>query len=74
MSFPHPANRHEPDAYETWQGRGAVALLERDDARFAMLLERIGPDKPYEAVPADEAMAIAGSLVRRLAVPAPPHP
>src|SRR4051812_9131629 len=26
VSFPHPANLYEPDAYETWQGHGAVAL------------------------------------------------
>ncbi|GAA5012691.1 hypothetical protein GCM10023317_50180 [Actinopolymorpha pittospori] len=71
VSFPHPANLYEPDAYETWQGHGAVALLERDDTRFAMLLERIGPSKPYEVLPVDEAMAVAGALVRRLAVPAP---
>ncbi|MDJ1136104.1 aminoglycoside phosphotransferase family protein [Streptomyces iconiensis] len=40
VSFPHPGNVHEPDAFAVWGGRGAVLLYERDDDRFAMLLER----------------------------------
>lgn len=40
VSFPHPGNVHEPDAFTAWNGRGAVRLHERDDERFAMLLER----------------------------------
>ncbi|MEU2674529.1 aminoglycoside phosphotransferase family protein [Streptomyces sp. NPDC007164] len=40
VSFPHPGNVHEPDAFAAWGGRGAVRLHERDDERFAMLLER----------------------------------
>ncbi|WP_431047889.1 hypothetical protein ACQUSR_28125 [Streptomyces sp. P1-3] len=41
MSFPHPGNVREPDAFAAWGGRGAVLLYERDDERFAMLLERV---------------------------------
>ncbi|WP_344291865.1 aminoglycoside phosphotransferase family protein [Actinopolymorpha rutila] len=73
VSCPHPANVHEPDAYETWAGHGAVQVWERDDERFAMLLERVGPDRPYEVLPVDDAVRVAGVLVRRLAVPAPPQ-
>jgi hypothetical protein len=73
VSFPHPGNVHEPDAYATWHGHGAVALWERDDARFAMLLERAGPDRPVDAVTVDEAIKIAARLVRQLTVPAPSH-
>ncbi|MGI5339619.1 aminoglycoside phosphotransferase family protein [Streptomyces sp. CA-181903] len=72
VSFPHPGNVHEPDAFAVWAGRGAVRLLERDDARFAMLLERAGSDSLAELPDAEEAMAAAGRLARRLAVPAPP--
>ncbi|WP_197681800.1 aminoglycoside phosphotransferase family protein [Actinopolymorpha singaporensis] len=72
VSYPHPANVHEPEAYQTWAGRGAVQLWERDDERFAMLLERAGPERPYEVQPVDEAIRVAGGLVRRLAIPAPP--
>src|SRR5580693_1640103 len=42
VSCPHPGNVHEPDAFAAWAGRGAVRLLERDDLRYAMLLERAG--------------------------------
>ncbi|MFD2082617.1 streptomycin 6-kinase [Actinopolymorpha cephalotaxi] len=73
VSHPHPANAHEPDAYRTWAGHGAVLLWERDDECLAMLLERVGPERPYEVLPVDEAIRLAGVLVRRLAVPAPPR-
>lgn len=43
VSFPHPGNVHEPDAFAAWGGRGAVLLHERDDARFAMLCGRTLP-------------------------------
>ncbi|MFF1708866.1 aminoglycoside phosphotransferase family protein [Streptomyces sp. NPDC058268] len=83
ISFPHPGNVHEPDAFTVWAGRGAVRLYERDDARFAMLLERAGAPSAPSADPehsahslasvedTDEAVAVAGRLARRLAVPAP---
>ncbi|WKX69397.1 aminoglycoside phosphotransferase family protein [Streptomyces sp. XD-27] len=41
VSFPHPGNVREPDAFAAWGGRGAVLLYERDDECFAMLLERV---------------------------------
>lgn len=68
LSFPHQRNVAEPVVLAAWAGRGAVRLLERDDDRFAMLLERLRqlphlPDNPFTAV---------GRLARRLAVPAPP--
>lgn len=73
ISFPHPANALEPDAYAAWRGHGAVKLWERDDDAFAMLLERIGPGMLADTDDIAEAVAIVGSLVRRLAVPAPPY-
>ncbi|MCX4533235.1 aminoglycoside phosphotransferase family protein [Streptomyces sp. NBC_01669] len=72
VSFPHPGNIHEPDAFAVWRGRGAVALYERDDERFAMLLERAGPDTLAGLDDLDAAVTAAGRVVRRLAVPAPP--
>lgn len=71
VSFPHPGNDHEPDAFVAWGGRGAVSLYERDDARYAMLLERASPVTLDEAVDGDEVVTIAARLGRRLAVPAP---
>jgi len=74
VSFPHPGNVHEPDAFAAWAGRGAVLLHERDDARFAMLLERAHPaslaEQPERRL--EEVLRIAGRLSHRLAVPAPP--
>lgn len=79
VSFPHPANVHEPDAYAAWRGVGAVMLWERDDAKYAMLLEQAGPGRLSDTCSLadprrtlDEAVAVAGALSRRLAVAAPP--
>ncbi|MGW5640983.1 aminoglycoside phosphotransferase family protein [Streptomyces sp. NPDC003832] len=72
VSFPHPGNVHEPDAFVAWGGRGAVLLHERDDERFAMLLERVSSSTLAEVEDGDELVTVAGRLNRRLAVPAPP--
>ncbi|WP_062205566.1 aminoglycoside phosphotransferase family protein [Streptomyces sp. NBRC 109706] len=72
VSFPHPGNVHEPDAFAAWAGRGAVRLYERDDARFGMLLERAEPTTLATLSDGDEVVRIAGRLGRRLAVAAPP--
>ncbi|HWD83496.1 MAG TPA: aminoglycoside phosphotransferase family protein [Kribbella sp.] len=69
VSFPHPGNVHEPDAFEAWGGQGAVKLYERDDARYAMLLERVHPTTLMEHN--EDVVAIAGELHRRLRIPAP---
>lgn len=72
VSFPHPGNVHEPDAFTVWGGHGAVLLHERDDARYAMLLERAGASSLAEVSDGDEVAEVAGLLSHRLAVPAPP--
>ncbi len=74
VSFPHPGNVHEPDAFAAWDGRGAVLLYARDDERFAMLLERVGTQSlgEVEDGDGDRIVTVAGRLNRRLAVPAPP--
>ncbi|MGW2647993.1 aminoglycoside phosphotransferase family protein [Streptomyces sp. NPDC001393] len=72
VSFPHPGNAHEPDAYAVWRGRGAVLLHARDDERFALLLERAHTTTLAQAADGDELVAVAGRINRRLTVPAPP--
>ncbi|MDQ0796188.1 aminoglycoside phosphotransferase family protein [Streptomyces sp. B1I3] len=72
VSFPHPANVHEPDAFAAWGGRGAVLLHERADEHFAMLLERVRTSTLAEVEDGDELLMVAGRINRRLAVPAPP--
>lgn len=71
LSFPHPGNVTEPSALAAWDGRGAVRLLERDDERFAMLLERAGPATLDDLADTSAALTAAGGLARRLAVVAP---
>lgn len=72
VSFPHPGNVHEPDAFAAWGGRGAVLLHGRDDERFAMLLERAHTSTLAEEEDGDEVVMVAGRINRRLAIPAPP--
>lgn len=72
VSFPHPGNVHEPDAFAAWGGHGAVLLHERDDESFAMLLERVRASTLAEVEDSDEVVTVAGRINRRLAVPAPP--
>lgn len=64
-------NRHEALALSTWDGRGAVRLIEADPATGALLLERLDPATPLGSLPEDEAVAVAAELLRRSAVPAP---
>ncbi|WP_030673427.1 aminoglycoside phosphotransferase family protein [Streptomyces cellulosae] len=72
VSYPHPGNVHAPDAFAVWGGQGAVLLYERDDDRFAMLLERARPQTLAQTGNEDSIIRVAGRLNRRLAVPAPP--
>lgn len=55
---------HEADALAHWAGAGAVRLVERDDARRALLLERCRPGTPLRDSPADEARVLAELLPR----------
>lgn len=63
---------HEALALRAWNGHGAVRLLEADPEHGALLLERLDPDRSLAELPLLEAAAIAGELIRTLAVPAPP--
>ncbi|MFJ4923100.1 aminoglycoside phosphotransferase family protein [Streptomyces sp. NPDC088725] len=72
VSFPHPGNVHEPDAFVAWGGRGAVLLYERENENFAMLLERAYASPLSEVEDTDEVVTVAARISRRLAVPAPP--
>lgn len=69
VSFPHPGNDHEPDPFEAWDGHGAVKLYERDDARYAMLLERAHTSTLLQHD--QDVVTIAGALHRQLTIPAP---
>lgn len=68
LVWPAEAARDEITALGVWRGRGAVELIAADVAAGALLLERLDPERSLQAVPVLEAGAIAGALVRRLAV------
>jgi streptomycin 6-kinase len=72
LSWPHDEAFDEGVALRHWAGNGAVRLLEHDGEDYALLLERLDPDRMLHTEPIDEAVEVAGSLLRRLAVPAPP--
>lgn len=63
----------EPDALRTWNGSGAVLLLDHDPASGSMLLERLDADRTLGTVGDDmAALQILSELLARLsAVPAP---
>jgi streptomycin 6-kinase len=65
-----PESEHEPDAFERWRGRGAVRLLDRDDARSALLIERCRPGTQLWQLPDDEATEVAARVLEQLWVPA----
>lgn len=62
----------EVTALRAWDGRGAVRLFEADPGSGALLLERLDPHRTLHDLGLWEAAEVAGGLIRRLAVPAPP--
>ena len=72
LSWVEDSTEHEAVALRTWQGRGAVRLVETRPETGALLLERVDPDRSLRQLPLEAAAAVAGRLLRRLAVPAPP--
>ncbi|MBA8930005.1 streptomycin 6-kinase [Kutzneria viridogrisea] len=73
LSLPSPETEHEWLTLSTWDGRGAVRLLDHGAGDSALLLERLDADRSLEDIELDEAVRIAGELLRRQAVPAPPE-
>lgn len=71
VSWVDESTADEAAALSAWNGRGAVRLLAWEPARAAMLLERLDPTRSLSGVAIEEAVGIAGRLLRRLAIPAP---
>lgn len=74
VSWRDDKTRWEGWALDAWAGRGAVRLLAEREPDGALLLERLDPDVCLDDLPADEAAAVAGTLLRRLSVPVPASP
>ena len=66
VSYPDDDNAGEAPALRAWAGDGAVRLFEQDETGFAMLLERLDPDRSLFAVPVDEGVGAIGALLHRL--------
>jgi len=64
LGLPHREGEHEADALERWDGDGAVRLLERDDDRNALLLERAEPGTFLSESP--DALDVLIGLLPRL--------
>nr|WP_246308571.1 aminoglycoside phosphotransferase family protein [Kineosphaera limosa] len=73
LTWPHPEARHEHLALRAWAADGAVRLLAAHPGDWALLLERLDPDRDLTGVPEDEACAIIGALLRRLDRPTLPQ-
>ncbi|MCX4979282.1 aminoglycoside phosphotransferase family protein [Streptomyces sp. NBC_00620] len=61
----------ERAALAHWDGRGAVQLLNPDDAQGVLLLERLHPDVSVRSLPEAKALLEAAGTLRRLWVEPP---
>ncbi|MFF1680875.1 aminoglycoside phosphotransferase family protein [Streptomyces sp. NPDC058256] len=61
----------ERAALAHWDGRGAVQLLNPDDAKGVLLLERLHPDVSVRSLPEAKALLEAAGTLRRLWVEPP---
>jgi streptomycin 6-kinase len=67
VNFPDSESECEPDSLADWRGRGAVLLLERDDERRSLLVERCQPgDQLWSVADEDQAGEIAAGVLGRL--------
>ena len=67
IQWPHPECEHEAAALKEWDGRGAIRLIEHDEPRHALLLERCTPGD-YLAGGADDPMTICAGLIKQLLI------
>lgn len=72
LVYPHREAEHEAEALEVWDGDGAVRLLARDAAGWAMLLERCEPGRQVASLDGEAALDVFVGLLPRLWKPADP--
>ena len=70
----HDEAANEADALATWEGRGAVRLVARDDERRALLIERCVPGTRLWDATTDESVVMAELLPRLQLELGGPHP
>lgn len=71
VSWRDESTLDETTALRVWAGRGAVQVLAENPALGALLLERLDATRSLEDIGIEEAITVAGGLLRRLAIPAP---
>lgn len=71
IGFPDEESEHEPQALRVWDGDGAVRLLDYDESRRALLLERCEPGTPLIDLDDDSAGDVVADLLPRLSKTAP---
>lgn len=75
LGVPHRELSTEAAALRTFDGRGAVQLIDSDDTRGVLLLERVEPGEPLWDLPDEVTAPIAASVMRKLWRPPPDrHP
>jgi streptomycin 6-kinase len=72
LTWPPGQARGEADALAAWRAQGVVELVACDAPRGALLLERLDAPRSLATIPPAEAAAIAGALIRTLAIEASP--
>ncbi len=71
VSWADESTADEAAALAAWGGRGAVRLLAVEPSHGALLLERLDFSRSLNDVGIEEAVGVAGRLLRRLAIQAP---
>jgi len=71
LSWTDEYSADEMSALEAWDGDGVVRLINTDKSLGALLLERLDYNTNLESLSPDDAILVAGDLLRRLAIPAP---
>ena len=71
LTWPVARAGGEAAALTAWRARGAVELVNADIPHGALLLERLDAARSLASMPVAEAAAIAGALIRTLAIEAP---
>ena len=69
INLPDEESEHDAEALARWNGRGAARLLARDDARRALLVERLRPGTQLWSLPDEEATEIAAGVLEQLWIP-----
>ena len=71
IQFPHSESDAEALALRTWDGDGAIRLIDEDPLHNALLLEQCRPGDHLSTRDHDQAIDVFVSLLPRLSVPAP---